>query len=141
MPRSQPLFEEVDGLRVPLGGLNGYIGVRGKQGRKKDKFQGVTPKKKHRTDLYNTAQEAAVAFARLRKKIALGMVEPHSQKKTKSVATTGALRKLELGIFLGHLLQQQRAVVPIVRGVLLTRQQAAAAAARGVAVAFADPAA
>jgi len=25
-------------LRLPLGGVNGYIGVRGKQGRKKDKF-------------------------------------------------------------------------------------------------------
>ena len=30
-----------DGLRVPLGGVNGYKGVRGKQGRKKNKFQGV----------------------------------------------------------------------------------------------------
>ena len=38
MLRRQPRFEEVDGLRVPLGGVNGYIGVRGKQGRKKNKF-------------------------------------------------------------------------------------------------------
>ena len=32
MPRAQPRFEEVDGLRVPLGGVNGYKGVRGGQG-------------------------------------------------------------------------------------------------------------
>ena len=30
--------EAVGALRLPLGGVNGYIGVRGKQGRKKDKF-------------------------------------------------------------------------------------------------------
>ena len=44
-----PRFEEAGGQRLPLGGVNGYRGVRGKQGRKKDKFQGVTPKKQHRT--------------------------------------------------------------------------------------------
>ena len=41
MPSSQPRFEEVAGQRLPLGGVNGYLGVRGKQGRGKDKFQGV----------------------------------------------------------------------------------------------------
>ena len=41
------------------------MGVRGKQGRKKDKFQGVTPKKTHRTQHFDTAQEAAIALARL----------------------------------------------------------------------------
>ena len=63
MPRRQPRFEEVDGLRVPLGGKNGYIGVRGKQGRKRDKFQGVTPRKQHRTSPKKTSKEAAVALA------------------------------------------------------------------------------
>ena len=28
MPARQPRFEEVDGLRMPLGGVNGYKGVR-----------------------------------------------------------------------------------------------------------------
>ena len=41
-------------------------------------------------------------------------------------------------MYLGHLLQQQRADVLCVWGVLLTEQQAAAAAARRVAVAYAD---
>ena len=58
MPRSQPQFQEVDGLRVPLGGVNGYKGVRGKQGRKKDKYQGTTPRKKHRTGPKDTPKEA-----------------------------------------------------------------------------------
>ena len=59
MPRAQPLFEEVAGRRLPLGGVNGYLGVRGKQGRKRDKFQGITPKKQHRTQLCDTPLEAA----------------------------------------------------------------------------------
>ena len=54
----EPRFELAGGQRLPLGGVNGYRGVRGKQGRKKDMFQGVTPKKKHRTRLFGTAQEA-----------------------------------------------------------------------------------
>ena len=56
MPRSQQArFEEAGGQRLPLGGINGYIGVRGKQGRRKDKYQGVTPKKVNRTQLFDTA--------------------------------------------------------------------------------------
>ena len=34
----QDNVEAVGALRLPLGGINGYVGVRGKQGRKKDKF-------------------------------------------------------------------------------------------------------
>ena len=59
MRRVQPRFEEVGGQRLPLGGINGYRGVRGKQGRNKDKFQGITPKKKHRTRLSDTAQDVS----------------------------------------------------------------------------------
>ena len=55
MPRSQqPRFEEAGGHRLPLGGLYGYIGVRGKQGRRKDKYQGITPRKQHRTELFDS---------------------------------------------------------------------------------------
>ena len=57
--------EAVGALRLPLGGVNGYVGVRGKQGHNKDKFQGTTPTKKRRTKLFNTAREAAVALAEL----------------------------------------------------------------------------
>ena len=47
----QDNVEAVGALRLPLGGINGYIGVRGKQGRKKDKFQGTTPTKTRRTNI------------------------------------------------------------------------------------------
>ena len=58
---------EVSGLlRLPLGGINGYRDVRGKQGRKKDKFQGCTPNKTRRTSLFSTPREAAVALAQLK---------------------------------------------------------------------------
>ena len=42
--RAQQTFEVAGGQRLPLGGRNGYLGVRGKQGRAKNKFQGVTPR-------------------------------------------------------------------------------------------------
>ena len=51
MPRHAPRFEEAGGLRLPLGGRNGYLHVRGKQGKNKDKYQGVTPRKKHRSPM------------------------------------------------------------------------------------------
>ena len=142
MPPAQPRFEEAAGQRLPLGGVNGYAGVRGKQGRKKDKFQGVTPKKQHRTALYNTPFEAAVAFAQLKEDLDLGMLEERSSKKGQlSPATLAASRKLEVGTYLGHLRPLPPPVAPVVPRVacaMLTPQQAAAAAARGVAVAYAD---
>ena len=94
MPRRQPRFEEVDGLRVaPLGGVNGYLGVRGKQGRKKDKFQGVTPRKTHRTGPKITPKEAAVALARLRHDLELGVLPERSEKKPQPPAGNGAAKK------------------------------------------------
>ena len=112
--------------------------MRGKQGRKKNKFQGITPKKQHRTGLYDHAQEAAIALAQLREDLDLGMVTEHGAKVVKSPVTIAAPKKLEAGVFLGDLLRRQRAAVPTVRAVLLSQQQAAAAVARGVAVAYVD---
>ena len=97
MRRGQPRFEEVDGLRVPLGGANGYRGVRGKQGRQKNKFQGVTPRKQHRTGPYETPKEAAVALARLRHDLELGVVVQRSHKKPQPPAGTAAPKKVEVG--------------------------------------------
>ena len=79
-----PCFEEVAGQRgLPLGGVNGDLGVRGKQqGRAKDKFQGgVTPKKQHRTALFATPIEAAIAFAQLKEDLEVGMLKQRSSKK------------------------------------------------------------
>ena len=134
----EPRVELAGGQRLPLGGLNGYAGVRGKQGRKKNKFQGVTPRKQHRTGLFDTAQEAALALAQLREDLELGMLAERAPKKAVPPAGSAASKKLEAGVFLGDLLSLQRAVVPCVRAVLLSPQQAAAAVARGVAVAYAD---
>ena len=90
MRRGQPRFEEVDGLRVPLGGANGYRGVRGKQGRQKNKFQGVTPRKQHRTGPKDTPKEAAVALAQLRHDLELGVVEQRSLKSPQPHASNAA---------------------------------------------------
>ena len=106
MPPAQPRFEEAAGQWLPLGGINGYAGVRGKQGRKKDKFQGVTPRKQHRTKLFGTPLEAAVAFAQLKEDLELGMLEQRSRKQQQQQqqpATLAASRKLEVGTYLGYL--------------------------------------
>ena len=97
MPPSQPRIEEVAGQRLPLGGINGYLGVRGKQGRGKDKFQGVTPKKQHRTGLFDSPLQAAIAFAQLKEDLDLGMLAQRSRKKRASPATLAASRKSEVG--------------------------------------------
>ena len=138
MPRAQPRFEEVAGQRLPLGGINGYLGVRGKQGRKRDKFQGVTPKKRHRTKLCDTPLEAAVAFAQLNEDLELDMLEPCTKKITATEESKPTSKKFEAGTYLGHLLPRARPVVPRVSCALLSPQQAAVAVARGVAVAYAD---
>ena len=137
MPRAQARFEEVDGLRVPLGGVNGYLGVRGKQGRKKDKFQGVTPRKTHRTGPHETPKEAAVALARLRHDLDLGVVVERSAKRPQPPCGSAAPKKVEVGTYLGHLLRLPRAGIPPVACALLSQQEAAEAVARGVAVAYA----
>ena len=138
MPRAVLRFEEAGGQRLPLGGKHGYLGVRGGQGRKKDKYQGTTPQKRHRTKHYNTPLEAAIAFAQLREDLDLGILAEQSPKKAQPAATIATSKKKETGVYLGRLLQQPRADVLCVWGVLLSEQQAAAAAARGVAVAYAD---
>ena len=137
MPRAQPRFEAVDGLRVPLGGINGYKGVRGKQGRKKNKYQGVTPRKTHRTGHFDTAKEAAIAFAQLREDLELGMLEQRAPQTAQPPAANEPSKKAQVGVYLGTLLAQQRAVVPSARAWLLSPQQAAAALAGGMPQGFA----
>ena len=142
MPRSQQArFEEAGGQRLPLGGINGYIGVRGKQGRRKDKYQGVTPKKVNRTQLFDTAREAAIAFAQLREDLELRMLEPPPKKKPATPATTAAPKRFEVGVYIGNIFNPLPPGVPTVWAcALLSPQQANLAAARGVAVAYADAA-
>ena len=135
---STPRFEVVGGQRLPLGGVNGYLHVRGKQGKKRNKFQGISPGKKTLTKHFDTALEAAIAFAQMKEDIELGMLELRSSKKwAASPTTTTGSKRFEVGTFLGHLKQLPRAI-PTVSCALLTPQQAAAVVARGVAVAFAD---
>ena len=67
-------------LKLPLGGKYEYKGVRGKQGRTRDKFQGYTPKKHHFTELFDMPQEAAVALATLKCELAAGH-DPVQERK------------------------------------------------------------
>ena len=71
------LIERFGNLKLPLGGKYEYVGVRGKQGRTRDKFQGYTPKKSHFTELCDTPQEAAVALATLRQELVNGYDPVH----------------------------------------------------------------
>ena len=71
---------------------SGYIGVRGKQGPSKDKYQGYTQDKQHTTKLFDEPQEAAVALATLKQNIALGFIDTNGKKpraKRNSMAARG----------------------------------------------------
>ena len=110
MPRSQQArFEEAGGQRLPLGGINGYIGVRGK-----DKYQGVTPKKVNRTQLFDTAREAAIAFAQLREDLELRMLEPPPKKKPATPATCAVPKRFEVGVYIGNIFNPLPPFVPTV---------------------------
>ena len=88
--------------------------------------------------LFDEPREAAIAFAQLREDLDLGMLDEARSKKAKSPKTNAPYKKKEVGVYLGHLLQLPRPVVPTVACVLLSQQHAAAAAARCVPVAIAD---
>jgi hypothetical protein len=88
-------FECVGTRSLPLGGKNGYLGVRGSQGRLKDKFQGHTPKKKHCTELKSTAKEAALALAELKADLAEGLINDtkvQRKPRTKRAVANGTPR-------------------------------------------------
>jgi hypothetical protein len=63
------LAETFGNENLPLGGKHDYKGVRGGQGSKKNKYQGYTPRKRHCTKLYDTAHEAAVNLALLKRRL------------------------------------------------------------------------
>ena len=93
--------ELVGALRLPLGGVNGYKHVRGKQGRAKDLFQGTTPRKSRRTALFGTAREAAIALAELKKQ--------QLDRVSSSAPNLGGLARSLLGGPEMHGAQQRRA--------------------------------
>ena len=84
--RSAPreiLVERFGNLKLPLGGKYEYKGVRGKQGRTRDKYQGCTPKKTHFTELFDEPQQAAVALATLKCELAAGHDPAEGRKPRK----------------------------------------------------------
>ena len=127
-------------MRVRRGGKHGYKHVRGGQGRAKNLFQAHTPLKNHRTALYSTSREAAVAFA---KKLFVGraLTDAVAQQPAAALAlaSVGAAHASAMPLPVARGVPcGPRVPIPSVRGVLLTREQAAAAAARGIAMAIAQ---
>ena len=57
----------------------GYIGMRGKQGPDRDKYQGYTQDKKHTTKLFDEPQQAAGALATLKQNLALGLIDTDAE--------------------------------------------------------------
>ena len=82
--------ESFGNLALARGGKNGYERVRGGQGTRHDKWQGYTKGKKKTTELYDTAEEAAVALARLEQDIALRLIDLEDKKPRKKRKTSGA---------------------------------------------------
>ena len=84
------LVERFGNTLLPLGGKSGYQGVRGKQGKKRNKFQGYTPKKTHFTRLHPSAQEAAVARANLLQDLSMGIdAAPERKQRAKRGSLVG----------------------------------------------------
>ena len=94
-PDAAPLTESFGALNLPLGGKHGYRGVRGSQGSKKDGFQGYTPRKTHFTKVYETAHEAAVNLAVLKRDLETN-VEDDEEKKPRKRRKKKARRHEEL---------------------------------------------
>ena len=125
------------GLRLPLGGRIGSVEVRGGLGRGKNKP--ATPsRKRHRAGLYDSALEAAIAFALLRVVLGLGILGERGEKKPQPPASARTSKKADDGVYLCRLMQLPRADVLRVWGAPLSQQHAGALVARGVAVAYAD---
>ena len=82
--------ESFGNLALARGGKNGYERVRGGQGSRHDKWQGYLKGKKKTTELYDTAEEAAVALARLERDIELGLIDLEDKKPRKKRKTSGA---------------------------------------------------
>ena len=76
--------ESFGNLALARGGKNGYERVRGGQGTRHDKWQGYTKGKKKTTELYDTAEEAAVALARLEQDLTLGLIEFEDKNRARS---------------------------------------------------------
>ena len=67
------LVERCGNLNLLVGGINGYVRVRGGQGPGKNQFQGYTKDKKNSTAAFDTAREAAIALAELECDLAAGL--------------------------------------------------------------------
>ena len=84
-------------LELPLGGASGYIGVRGKQGKRRDMFQGyviIDKKKVTAPGLFGNAHDAAVARAALKQQLELGLDED-AAAPAKPRAKRGSLVKTQ----------------------------------------------
>ena len=71
-------------LRLPRGGKHGYLGVRGSQGKRRDRFQAyatIDAKKVTVPGLFASAHDAAVALAMWKQDCELGLSEEPSAKR------------------------------------------------------------
>ena len=73
-------------LRLPTGGKNGYVGVRGSQGKQRDKFQAyatVDGRKQVVPGLHDSAHKAAVALTLWKQQLELGLEDAASTTEQK----------------------------------------------------------
>ena len=79
--------ERFGSLQLALGGKHGYTGVRGSQGKQRNKFQAyanINGKKKAVPGLFNTAHEAAVALAQSNTYRTLGFEDEPDEPKPRA---------------------------------------------------------
>ena len=84
-------------LRLVHGGKHGYVGVRGRQGKKRNKYQAyvaVDGKKKTVSGLYKSAHAAAVALAQWKQNRELGLEDEPDEKQPRKKRGTKAAEQL-----------------------------------------------
>jgi len=83
---ASPDVELFGTLRLVCGGKHGYAGVRGRQGKERDRYQAymtVDGKKKTVSGLFKSPHAAAVALAQFKQQLDLGFEEPTESKLRK----------------------------------------------------------
>ena len=84
-------------LRLVRGGKHGYVGVRGRQGKKRNEFQAyvaVDGKKKTVSGLWKSAHAAAVALAQWKQNRELGLEDEPNEKQPRKKRGTNAAEQL-----------------------------------------------
>lgn len=110
--------ERFGALRLPRGGKHGYRGVRGGQGKKRDRFQAYTTVASTKVTvpgLFQSAHEAAVALALWKQQHELGIDEEPAPKKARKKRSSALAERPSTCGSAGDLIQLPRMPLQLIQ--------------------------